>query len=189
MLLIDEINGHHLLSLGFARASIQDPEHTLKQLRSISSEAEVQLLKADLIGGPEHLQFAARNALHSFSGPQRRSRSLAVELLLYISCQRQIAKAIKLLGVDSKDSRVALVALSGSKEVILELDRGANSVIGGERDESLIEIGSKQKMDLLQRSYGVTIREMEATRSVGEADSSVLKRLIVERSALLGLEG
>ena len=103
MLLIDEIDDRYLLSLAFAKASISDPEQTLKQLRSISSEAEVQLVKADLIGGPEHLQFAARNALHSFSGAQRRSKSLAVELLLYISCQRQIAKAIKLLGVDSKD--------------------------------------------------------------------------------------
>ena len=185
--MIDEINNHHLLSLAFAKASVPDPEQTLKQLRSINNETYVQLVKADLIAGPEHLQFAARNALHSFSSPRRRSKSLAVELLLYISCQRQIARAIKLLGVDSKDSRVALVALSGSKGAILELDRQANSVIGGERDESLIEIGSKRKMDLLQRSYAVTAKEMEATRTVGEADSSVLKRLIIERSALLDI--
>ncbi|HVH16058.1 MAG TPA: KEOPS complex subunit Cgi121 [Candidatus Angelobacter sp.] len=187
MLLIDEIDDHYLLSLTFAKASISDPEQTLRQLRYISSEAKVQLVKADLIGGPEHLQFAARNALHSFSGPQRRSKSLAVELLLYISCQRQIAKAIKLLGVDSRDSRVALVALSDSKNAILELDRQASSVIGGERDRNLIEIGSRHKMDVLQRSYGITGREMEATRLVGEADSSVLKRLIIERSALLDI--
>ena len=188
MPLIDEINSHYLLSVAFAKTAISDPERALKKLRSISSEAEVQLVKADLIGGPEHLQFAARNALHSFSHKQRRSKSLAVELLLYISCQRQIAKAIKLLGVDSKDSRVALVALSGSKDVISELERQADSVIGGERDDSLIEIDSKRKMDLLQRSYAVTGKEVEATRSVGEADSSVLKRLIIERSALLDIK-
>ena len=185
--MINEIDSHYLLSLAFAKASISDPEQTLRQLRSISSEAQVQLVKADLIGGPEHLQFAARNALHSFGGAQRRSKSLAVELLLYISCQRQIAKAIKLLGVDLGDSRVAVVALSGSKDALLELDRQASVVIGGERDENLIEIGSKQKMNALQRSYGVTSREIEATRSVGEADSSVLKRLIIERSALLDI--
>ena len=187
MLLIDEINNHYLLSLAFAKASISDPEKTLKELRKVSSEAQLQLVKADLVGGPEHLQFAARNAIQSFSGQHRRSKSLAVELLLYISCQRQIAKAIKLLGVDSDDSRVALVALSGSKDVISELDRRANSVIGGHRDESLIEIGSKAKMDVLQRSYGVSSREMDATKSVGETDSSVLKRLIIERSALLDI--
>jgi tRNA threonylcarbamoyladenosine modification (KEOPS) complex Cgi121 subunit len=187
MLLIDEIEGRYLLSLAFDKASIPDPEQTLKQLRSISIEAEVQIVKADLIGGPEHLQFAARNAIYSFNGKRRRSKSLAMELLLYVSCQRQIAKAIKLLGVDSKDSRIALVALSDSKDAILELDRRARLIVSGEQDDNLIEIGSKQKMAQLQRSYGVTSGQMEAARFEGETDPSILKRLIIERSALLDI--
>src|SRR2546422_11675933 len=162
MLLIDEIEDHHLLCLGFNKASIPDPEHALKLLRAVDSQAEVQLLKADLVAGPEHLHFAARNAIYSFKGKRRRSKSLAIELLLYISCQRQIAKAIKILGVDSADSRIALVALSDSKDAIQELDRQARSVVGGVEDDDLIEIGSRQKMARLQRSYGVTGTEMEA---------------------------
>src|SRR5437016_86490 len=79
MLLIEEIDNHYLLSLGFSNARISDPEQTLKQLRSINNQTEVQLVKADLIGGPEHLQFAARNALYSFKGKRRRSKSLAME--------------------------------------------------------------------------------------------------------------
>ena len=188
MLLIEEIDNYYLLSLAFSDARISDPEQTLKQLRSINNKAELQLVKSDLIAGPEHLQFAARNALSSFKGPRRRSKSLAMELLLYISCQRQIAKAIKILGVDSTDSRIALVALSDSKDAIQELDRQARSVVGGVEDDDLIEIGSRQKMARLQRSYGVTGTEMEAARLEGETDSSVLKRLIVERSALLDIE-
>ena len=188
MLLIEEIDNYYLLSLAFSSARISDSEQTLKQLRSINNNAEVQLVKSDLIAGLEHLQFAARNALSSFKGPRRRSKSLAMELLLYISCQRQIAKAIKILGVDSTDSRIALVALSDSKDAIQELDRQARSVVGGVEDDDLIEIGSKQKMARLQRSCGVTGTEMEAARLEGETDSSVLKRLIVERSALLDIE-
>jgi len=187
MLLIKEIDNYYLLSLGFAKASIADPEHILRQLRSINKQAEVQLVKADLIAGPEHLQFAARNAIYSFNGKRRRSKSLAMELLLYVSCQRQIAKAIRLLGVDSKDSRIALVALSDSKEAMQELDRRARLIVDGEEDDNLIEIGSKQKMAQLQRSYGVTSKEMEATRFERETDSSLLQRLIIERSALLDI--
>jgi tRNA threonylcarbamoyladenosine modification (KEOPS) complex Cgi121 subunit len=187
MLLIEEIDSHYLLSLAFGNVRIPDPEQTLKRLRSINNQAEVQLVKSDLIAGLEHLHFAARNALYSFNGKRRRSKSLAMELLLYVSCQRQIAKAIKFLGVDSKDSRIALVALSDSKDVILELDRRARLILSGEQDDDLIEIGTKQKMAQLQRSYGVTSREMEAARFEGETDSSVLKRLIVERSALLDI--
>jgi tRNA threonylcarbamoyladenosine modification (KEOPS) complex Cgi121 subunit len=110
-----------------------------------------------------------------------------MELLLYVSCQRQIAKAIKLLGVDSEDSRIALVALSDSKYAMQELDRRARLIVDGEEDDNLIEIGSKQKMAQLQRSYGVTSKEMEATRFERETDSSLLQRLIIERSALLDI--
>jgi tRNA threonylcarbamoyladenosine modification (KEOPS) complex Cgi121 subunit len=157
-------------------------------LRAINSQAEVQLLKADLVAGPEHVQLAARNALYAFKGKRRRSKSLAMELLLYISCQRQIAKAIKFLGVDSEDSRVALVALSESKEVLEELARHSQLIVGGKQDNNLIEIGSELKMAILQRSYAITGRQMEAARFEGETDSSVLKRLIIERSALLDID-
>lgn len=186
--MIEEIDGYSLLSLAFARANIRDPENTLKQLRSINNHTEVQLVKADLIAGPEHLQFAARNALYSFRGDRRRSKSLAMELLLYISCQRQIAKAIKFLGVDSKDSHVALIALSPSKDAIQELASRARSVLNGEPDDGRIEIGSEQKMARLRESYGVTVKEMEAARLEEETETSVLKRLIVERSAFLDIE-
>jgi hypothetical protein len=60
-------------------------------------------------------------------------------------------------------------------------------IVDGEEDDNLIEIGSKQKMAQLQRSYGVTDSQMEAAGSEGETDSSILKRLIVERSALLDI--
>jgi tRNA threonylcarbamoyladenosine modification (KEOPS) complex Cgi121 subunit len=185
--LIERIDDYYFLSLAFTNTGIKDPEHALKQLRSINTRAEVQLVKADLIAGPEHLQFGARNALNSFKGDKRRSKSLAVELLLYLSCQRQIAKAIRFLGVDLEDSRVALIALSDSKDAIQELASHAESIINGKQDDSQIEIGSKEKMALLQQSYGVTRKEMEAARFEGETESSALKRLIVERSALLDL--
>src|SRR5438309_711584 len=73
MLLIEEIDNYYLLILAFSDARISDPEQTLKQLRSINKQSEVQLVKADLIAGAEHLKFAARNALSSFKGPRRRS--------------------------------------------------------------------------------------------------------------------
>ena len=185
--MIEQIDGYYFLSLTFTNTGIKDPEHALKQLRTINTHAEVQLVKADLIAGPEHLQFAARNALNSFKGDKRRSKSLAVELLLYLSCQRQIAKAIRFLGVDSEDSRVALIALSDSEDAIQQLARRVESIIDGKQDDSQIEIGSEQKMTRLQQSYGVTRKEMDAARFEGETESSTMKRLIVERSALLDL--
>ncbi len=185
--MMDEIDHHYLLSLGFNNARIVDPEKTLRLLRSTAEKAQVQLLKAKLIAGPEHLRFAARNALHSFRSKSPRSKSLAMEFLLYVSCQRQISKAIRLLGVEPTDRQVVLVALSESKEALQELERVSGSLLG-EADGGLVEIGSSQKLAEIQRSYGVSKREIEAARFEGESDSEVLKRLIVERSALLDVQ-
>lgn len=186
--MMEEIDHSYLLSLGFNGGRIPDPEIALQKLRSTRAGLEVQLLKADLVAGQIHLHFAARNALHSFSGKRRRSKSLAVEYLLYVSCQRQISKAIKLLGVSPADRKILLVALSESKESLQELERVAPAIIGGKVDDALVEIGSEKKLATISRTYGVTNREMEATRVAGESDSDVLKRLIIERSALLDLE-
>src|SRR5437764_6655451 len=153
MLLIEEIDNHYLLSLGFSNARISDPEQTLKQLRSVNNQTEVQLVKADLIGGPEHLQFAARNALHSFKGKRRRSKSLAMELLLYISCQRQIAKAIRFSGVDSSDSRIAIVSSSESRAALEELAREAHSLDGGTPEGDLLELHPGRRSAKMQGTY------------------------------------
>jgi tRNA threonylcarbamoyladenosine modification (KEOPS) complex Cgi121 subunit len=183
--MMEEIDGHYLLSLGFD-ARISDPEKTLRQLRSSNEGIQVQLLKAELVAGPEHLRFAARNALHSFRGKSSRSKSLAVEFLLFVSCQRQISKAIRFLGVEPSDDRVILVALSESREALLEFENVSRSLLG-DPDESLVEIGSKRKLVEIERSYGVSKREMEAARFEGETDGQVLTRLVVERSALLSI--
>jgi tRNA threonylcarbamoyladenosine modification (KEOPS) complex Cgi121 subunit len=184
--MIDEIDHHYLLALGFNSARIIDPGKTLRQLRSTSDKAQIQLLKAGLVAGPEHLRFAARNALYSFRGKSPRSKSLAVEFLLYVSCQRQISKAISFLGVEPADQQVVLVALSESRGALHELERVSRSLLG-DPDESLVEIGSSRKLSEIQRAYRVSKREMEASRFEGEKDAEVLKRLIVERSALLDI--
>jgi tRNA threonylcarbamoyladenosine modification (KEOPS) complex Cgi121 subunit len=184
--MMDEIDGHYLLTLGFDNARITDPEKTLHQLRSTNMSVEVQLLKAGLVAGPEHLRFAAGNALRSFRGKNPRSKSLAVEFLLFVSCQRQISKAISFLGVDPSDDEIVLVAISESKDALLRLENVSKSLLG-DPDDGLVEIGSKRKLGAIQRSYGVSKKEMEAARFEGEADVQVVKRLIVERSALLSI--
>jgi KEOPS complex subunit Cgi121 len=183
---MEEIDDSYLLTLGFNGGHVKDPQRTLVKLRSMRG-VEVQLLRAELVAGQDHLSFAARNALHSFKGKRRRSKSLAVEYLLYVSCQRQISKAIDLLGISPVDRQVLLVALSESKEDLEKLEREACSIIGGEPDMNLVEIGSDRKLRSLQKAYCVTNREMEAARLPGESDPDVLKRLIIERSALLDL--
>ncbi|SRR5712692_4130170 len=186
--MLEEIDHHYLLILGFDRARISDPERTLKQLRSAVQDAQVQLLKADLIAGREHLWFAGRNALISYNGTGRKSKSLAVELLLYVSCQRQISKAIELLGVNKRDKRIALTALSESKDALEKLAKVGKSKIDGSLNDDVIEIRSEKKAIELRKVYGITSKESEASRFAGETESELLKRLVIERSALVAID-
>src|SRR5206468_12551654 len=97
--MMDEIDNQYLLSLGFDNASIVDPEKTLRQLRSASDKAQVQLLKATLVAGPRQLKVPGRNALHSFRSKSPRTKNLADEFPLYVSCQIQNSKTNRLLRV------------------------------------------------------------------------------------------
>jgi KEOPS complex subunit Cgi121 len=184
--MIDEIDGYYLLSLGFPNKRIVNPEKTINRLRSTSNQVQVQLLNAGLVAGPEHLRFAARNALHSFRGKDPKSKSLAVEYLLYVSCQRQISKAIRLLGIEEVQDGIVVVALSQSREALVKLESESKSIFG-DTDDGLIEVNSKRKIARIQKAFGVAKKEMDASRFEGESEVDVLKRLIVERSALLDI--
>lgn len=91
-----------------------------------------------------------------------------------------------MLGVDKEATRIVLAGLSKSKDALQELQMVSGSLLG-DRDDSLIEIGSKRKLAHLKKAFDVSKIEMEAARFSGESDEMVLKRLIVERSALLSI--
>ncbi len=186
--MLEKIDSEHLLVVGLAGSEITEPERTLKKLRATFPAVQVQLLRADRIAGKEHLIFAARNALKAFRQNRNRSRSVAVEFLLYASCQHQITRAILTLGVTPKTKKVAVVGLTKKAGVYDRLAKVARSELGGSVNGDVIEIGSKKKFSELMRVYNVSHRELEASRLPGEGEESVLKRLIIEQSALLALE-
>lgn len=147
------------------------------------------MMRADRIAGTEHLSFATRNAVKAFGRKYKRSRSLAMEILLYASCQRQISKAIVLLGVNPSTSQVAVAALSTRIGVLVDLQEVLQKMLGGKMDDGVLEIRTERKLSELKKVFGILDRELEASRLEGEEDAEVVKRLVVERSALLALEG
>lgn len=187
-MMIRKINDHYLLTVAIRGATISDPEHLLEHLRTVTKTAQIQLVKAQLIAGPEHIEFAAQNALRSFKGPRPMTKSLAMELLLYISCQRQISVAIQRIGIARGDREIVLVSVSSSKDSLESLAQTLPSIIPGNHDESLPEITSEKKKEALKEYYEIEDKEVEAARFPGESDTDVLKRLVIERSALLSLE-
>jgi KEOPS complex subunit Cgi121 len=185
----ERIDGVHLLLIGLGNCQVNDPERTLGKLRSLFPKVQVQLVRADRIAGREHLKFAARNAIRAFRQKNNRSQSLAMELLLYASCQRQISRAIQRLGVSPETREIVLAALTKNSDTYDPLARAAQKESAGVLREAVIEIDSKSKVSELKKAYNIGTAEMEAARFPKEAEEEVLTRLIIERSALLSLGG
>ncbi len=172
---------------GLTDCRIADPESSLRELRSHWPDLQLQLIRADRVAGPEHLQFAARNALLAHGGKRRHARSLAVEFLLYASCTHQISKAIERLGVTGKTRNVALAAFAKRDKDVEGLAEEAAHAVRGRLADSILEVSGK-KIEGLMKAYGVTSKELEAAKVAKESNIDALKRLIIERSALVAVE-
>jgi len=64
----------------------------------------------------------------------------------------------------------------------------ATEVLSGTLDDSVLEVGTGKKQGDLKKAYNVSDKLLTASKTPGETESGVLKRLVIERSALLVLE-
>ena len=187
-MITEKIGSHHLFAQGFRNAKIVDPEKALNDLRGIFHGVEIQLLRADRVAGKEHLLFAAKNAVDSFAGKGRRAKSLSMEFLLFASGEHQIVEAIKLLGVTPSTRELVAILLSKKELEPRDLLTGIEQMIGGGLDDSVVDFRNPRKAPTLKRAYKITEKELRSAQVSGEPEVMVLKRLILERSAMLVLE-
>ncbi len=167
---------------GFRDTSIGDIDGFLERMGEAVAPALFQVFDADRVAGWEHLFFAAVNAVKAYEAGTAISRSLAIEVLLYVSCQDQISRALDLVGVTPSTERVALLVLADGKEAA-EKAFGRASVALGIEDDSVLGLDA-EKCVRIKETFGVSDSELEA---VGGSELDALMRLLVERGALLPL--
>ncbi len=187
-MITENIGSYSLFMQGFRDARLIDSERVLKDLRGSSKEVGLQLLRADRVAGKEHLIFAAGNAVASFRSKDRRTKHLSMELLLFASGEHQIVEAIRFLGVDPSITELVLVGLSETTLDLNALSRKVANVVKGVPDDAVMDIGNLEKIRALKNAYNISDRELNSSRMPGETENSVLKRVVIERSALLVLE-
>ena len=183
-----KIGSYSLFVQGFRDADVPDSEKVLRELRGSFQGVDLQLLRADRVAGKEQIIFAARNAIDSFKTKDRRAKHLSMEFLLFASGEHQIIEAIKLLGVTASSRTLALVGLSETRLDSNRLSNRAMESVNGIPDDTVLQIETQKKVEDLKRAYNIPDKELNASKMRGEEDNTVLKRLIIERSALLALE-
>jgi KEOPS complex subunit Cgi121 len=148
-------------------------------------KALVQFLNAELVATWEHLYFAVLNALLGFKNGFNISRSLGVEIMLYASAQRQIRKAIDLIGVKSGSLDLAVVIIAENEAAIKRSLSAVVDCLKKASDESVLEL-SKRKAKEIQRVFGISETEIRAATS-GSANKALLD-LVIERMSLLSTQ-
>ena len=187
-MITEKIGSYSLLVQGFRDAKVTDSEKVLRDLRGSFPGVDLQLLRADRVAGREHIVFSARNAVDSFQSKDRRPKHLSMEFLLFASGEHQIIEAIKLLGVTASSMELALVGLSETSLDGNLLSKRAMEYVKGIPDDTVLQIKTRKKAEDLKRAYNIPDKELNASKMPSEEDNSVLKRLIIERAALLALE-
>jgi len=165
---------------GFSGVEVDDVDRLLSRVGEAASPQVFQLFDADLVAGWEHLHLAAVNAVKAFEAGTAVSKSLAIETLLYASCQDQIAPAFKILGISPSTERVALLVMADDDS---EVERAFKRAAGmlGVKDDSVLGVDD-EKFEALRLFYSVSDLELEA---VGGPRGDALTRLLIERGALL----
>ncbi len=184
--MISEIKEHskHLAVAGFKNVRIKDVKGFLEDVKRASKEVCVQFFDARLIAGWEHLFFAALNALKAFESGVNASNSLAIEVLLFASAQRQIKRAVELLGIKPETSAAAVLVMTETPQEVTEILNTVSGLVLGERDDSVLEL-TKEKIEAIKSFFEISDLELQAKLEEEDLEKGALTDLVIEHMALL----
>ncbi|MEM4650058.1 MAG: KEOPS complex subunit Cgi121, partial [Candidatus Bathyarchaeia archaeon] len=158
-------------------------ENFFQELKKVS-DVEFQLLNLSLIAGKEHLYFSILNALHAFKNKKNFSKSLGVEILLYASAQKQIRNAIEIIGV-KPGQPIVLVAINSNKSKLEDFFFQASKFFITKIEDLNINELNDEKIQKIREAFKISEEEVKAIKVKGIPLQEILKKLIIERIALL----
>jgi tRNA threonylcarbamoyladenosine modification (KEOPS) complex Cgi121 subunit len=110
-----------------------------------------------------------------------------METLLYASAQHQIKDSLKLLGISSKSTRVAVLILTETEEQASTVLDSVSELLPGKRDDSVIEF-TDEKVSRIRRLFGISQLEVEAQTKRKRGEKEALTDLVIEHMALLAVQ-
>jgi len=173
----------YVATAGFRNLKIADIKSFFGMVRSKVGDVNVQFFDAKLIADREHLYFAALNALNAFRSKTNISKSVAVETLLYASAQRQIEKAVELIGIKPESPQVAVLVVAETEQKVASTLNAVSELVTGERDDSVLEL-TNGKVKGIRELFGISDLELEAKLEKGLKKEALID-LVIEHMALL----
>jgi KEOPS complex subunit Cgi121 len=172
---------------GFTDVRVNDVTTFMERARTAVKPVTAQFFDADRVAGSMHLTYALLNALQAFNQRRNLSKSLEVEVLLYASGQRQIGKAIEMLGLRRDTTALALLLMGSSAKAINEAEAQLVDLVPGKRDDRVLALDREPKRSGLKALFDVTDLELAALPPRLNRQQA-LTWLIVERGAILATQ-
>jgi KEOPS complex subunit Cgi121 len=169
--------------LGFSNVKIENPSSLFEQFRT-ENKTPIQFFDAKFVAGKQHLYFAAINALNTFGKKTNISNNIAVEILLYASGQRQIKKAVKMLGIKQNTTEVAALIIPKNTQEKQKYIQIVTGTIPGERNDQVLEL-KDTKINTIKKLFQISKQEFEAKLKKEGLEKEALTDLVIERMALL----
>ncbi|MDR0438843.1 MAG: KEOPS complex subunit Cgi121 [Methanocalculaceae archaeon] len=161
------------LTIYEAKIAINDTMTTLARINDIAKEtaSTIVVFDAKKIAGPNHIRSAIRNASRSFACGKPIARTLAMEILLCASGQRQCSLAPR-FGLHEGENVLFVVIIEGDAERAQEL---LNKIVIPKTH------GMTASRATLMEEFGITEDELSV---VGDER---IEELVIERIALMNV--
>lgn len=179
--------GKHIAMTGFRRTKIRDVGRFIGKItKEKPASVEIQFFDAKYVATWQHLYFAALNALTAFRNRANISKSLMMESILYASTQRQIRKAMELIGIKPNTSEIAVLIIGENLQKAKMASRIVSANVKVKQDETVLELSEKKKK-IIQKTFGVSDLELKTVMKKDGREKALLN-IVIERMALLAIQ-
>ncbi len=112
---------------------------------SKDKDVKIQAFNLEKIISLNHIIIAAYHANKAFINETNLSKSIDIEFLLYLSCQRQIKLAFKEFGIEDKEMRIGISIFGIDKQEFESIKYQLETFLQVKDDETLLPNGTEIK--------------------------------------------
>lgn len=164
-------NHDYNIQISGFKPNITNFTELMDNINEISKTCTIQLLNADGIAGYEHILHATIHAIKAFEREDNIANDLGLEICVRASAQRQISKALNILGIKEGQVNICAVALNCNENIMDKLE----IILGKKNDEIL-----KPDETILKKTYNISNTEIKTMKNI--------TNVMIERTTLLILE-
>ena len=161
-----------------AKGSIKNTSSFLEKITVFSKKNDVviQVFDSDLIFGKKHIITSINHALRSIEQKKNTTNSIAMEIMLYTSGERQLKLAIPKMGIKNYTKKIAFIIINNKMKI-------ANNLI-----EELLKFLSLKRCDLVLNCNEKYLKKF----GIGEKETKTIsknnyEKLIIEKVAFVDI--